>query len=1232
MFIRSLELERYGAFTNRRVDFGAGSLTLVIGPNEAGKSTTLEAMSDVLWGIPTSSRQAFLHGRPALAVKAEIDVEGTGPTAVVRRANGLYQLGTGATVSEVWLTPQDSGRRWREAFGLAHTELREGGRLLCAGRGDLAELVFTARSGRTVRELLAGMEATAAKLYKEHRGNKSVEVRQALAEYEDLRRQVTEATAAAPQVRLAREAVQQARTDVERAQRAVAGARVALQRAEQRQRAAAHARKLAGVLSRAAELRATGPVLDVDQLARHEQLGKGLAAAEDAIAEIAGEVQRREQARASLVVDGAVLADAEQIQGLHLEAEARTGDAARARDLAARAAELDRRVAALLAELGDVPAEREVSDHLASMRVAADRVAQLGALAEELQEFRRQLATKADALRSAEQRLAEAGDHLLDVDADAVAAVREAAEAIATTGSAADQQRRAWQSRADEALRRDEALRLAGLPSGAPVPAAIPSAGQVTEAAERLAGARASVQGAGREVERLRAAIADTTAQIEAAQSAELPNREALATARGARDALIEDLVSARTHGRPAADPAELGGQLRQAVAHADTVADLLLTHADEAARLAELGKTLGDQQADLDRALGEAAECAARVEAVTWRWAELWPAFETAVPSPSEAGDVRRHLEEARAAEERRTAAADLAESLQDQVSAQAATLAAALARAGRPRPDTDLDALVEAARALLAADDDRRVQRARRDELARTEAHHRWESDSAAAAYAATQDRWRAALRVAGVPEDLDAPAWFRRRDLLAQAQSVDAQAADAGREAQEAAAASAAFRDAVTALAGRHAIPDDDPEAAIGLLAQRRDLALADRRAADELDGQLREFARRRDEEDAGRAEALRGLDELRLAVGAADLIELAEVVERSTCVAELADDEERLTGLVRAAAPDLEVLALVEECAATEREVLAAACDSVRDEHDAAEQAQQAALELQADARRRERELTSGPGAAELHARAQEQLAVLRERVERYVVARVQADVLRAELEAYERRHASPLLDEAGEILQRLTGGRYVALGVVDRGESRGLEVVGADEERRTPDQLSEGTADQVFLALRLAGIAAQQRDRSAAGVPSLPVVLDDVLMTFDDERTAAALRVLAELSRQWQVIVLSHHAHIASLARELGCAELTVAQLQTPVEMAGNRSADDIRRRARTVTVQATSARSSAPASSAVQLPAPRREGAGPGAVREWARAHGYDVAERGRISADITEAYERAHR
>jgi uncharacterized protein YhaN len=47
--------------------------------------------------------------------------------------------------------------------------------------------------------------------------------------------------------------------------------------------------------------------------------------------------------------------------------------------------------------------------------------------------------------------------------------------------------------------------------------------------------------------------------------------------------------------------------------------------------------------------------------------------------------------------------------------------------------------------------------------------------------------------------------------------------------------------------------------------------------------------------------------------------------------------------------------------------------------------------------------------------------------------------------------------------------------------------------------------------------------------------ALPLCLDDILINFDDERSRAALAVLAEVARGMQVLLFTHHEHVVRAA-------------------------------------------------------------------------------------------------
>lgn len=133
-------------------------------------------------------------------------------------------------------------------------------------------------------------------------------------------------------------------------------------------------------------------------------------------------------------------------------------------------------------------------------------------------------------------------------------------------------------------------------------------------------------------------------------------------------------------------------------------------------------------------------------------------------------------------------------------------------------------------------------------------------------------------------------------------------------------------------------------------------------------------------------------------------------------------------------------------------------------------------------------------------------------------------------------AVARDHQPPVLREASRWLTRLTEGRYLSITTaVD--EAR-LEIHERDGQIWKPERLSRGTREQVFLALRLALV----RDLGRHDV-SLPVVMDDALVNFDDTRARAAARTLveflAEQGAERQMLVFTCHAHVAAMFHEAG---------------------------------------------------------------------------------------------
>ena len=140
----------------------------------------------------------------------------------------------------------------------------------------------------------------------------------------------------------------------------------------------------------------------------------------------------------------------------------------------------------------------------------------------------------------------------------------------------------------------------------------------------------------------------------------------------------------------------------------------------------------------------------------------------------------------------------------------------------------------------------------------------------------------------------------------------------------------------------------------------------------------------------------------------------------------------------------------------------------------------------------------------------------------------------------------RHHQPAALIEASHWLSRLTEGRYVQ--ITTAADEARLDVHDAAGVIWNPERLSRGTREQVFLALRLALV----RDLHEQGI-SLPVVMDDALVNFDDRRAQAASRTLVEFMKDrngdHQMLVLTCHSHVATLFRKAKATVRTLGSRQ-----------------------------------------------------------------------------------
>ncbi|WJH39641.1 AAA family ATPase [Aliirhizobium terrae] len=174
MRFERLDILRYGALTDRRLTFRPDArLHIVYGPNEAGKSSALSAISDLLFGFPDRSEYGFLHDSASLRVGARL-VTRDGRELEFRRRKGrkntlLSDSDTEGALPDDALVPflgTLSRDVFERAFGLNSGTLRHGGDTMLKSGGEIGSLLFSAASGLTgLSGLRKSLEAEADGIY-----------------------------------------------------------------------------------------------------------------------------------------------------------------------------------------------------------------------------------------------------------------------------------------------------------------------------------------------------------------------------------------------------------------------------------------------------------------------------------------------------------------------------------------------------------------------------------------------------------------------------------------------------------------------------------------------------------------------------------------------------------------------------------------------------------------------------------------------------------------------------------------------------------------------------------------------------------------------------------------------------------------------------------------------------------------------------------------------------------
>ncbi|MEK0314516.1 AAA family ATPase [Cohnella sp. 56] len=166
-------------------------------------------------------------------------------------------------------------------------------------------------------------------------------------------------------------------------------------------------------------------------------------------------------------------------------------------------------------------------------------------------------------------------------------------------------------------------------------------------------------------------------------------------------------------------------------------------------------------------------------------------------------------------------------------------------------------------------------------------------------------------------------------------------------------------------------------------------------------------------------------------------------------------------------------------------------------------------------------------------------------------ERYALLAVTAELIRRTRVTFEEERQPAVLRQASAYFAELTAGRYSRIAVP--GDAPDLHAETADRRTIGSAFLSRGTQEQLYLSLRLALAEAASREQA------LPLLLDDLFVHYDEARLGRCAGILSELSASRQIILFTCHRHVAeTLAAGMPASKL----LKLPELAAGGRSLDE----------------------------------------------------------------------
>ena len=1143
MRFQRLQIPAYGPFTNLDFQFPAqpGDLHVIFGANEAGKSSLLRAVRDLLFGIHGQSTDNFLHDYAELRIIGDIQNR-AGQQLVFQRRKGSKNTlldATGDQLPDNALVPflgSVDQAYFSAMFGLGTRELHEGAQQLLRGEGDIGTALFSASIGGTpVQKVVEALQQESERLFK---GNTRVNatIRPTATCYKDLLKQSRDAminpeTWGRIERELAETEAAKKRLDDEISKLNLE--LLWISRCED---------ALPAVVSLNEEMQKFNllqqlPDLSSDFTTRAQAARQATSKSQAVVQRLTTQIDKLRFQLQGCRTAPVLLSEARILDQLHQDLGAYREHKKSLADSRARLAGLEPLIRTGMHNLQLTGDFTSLENHRLSTaaRLACEESA--GALKAALSEHAansRKTEELEDQITDKEIELQAIPETDLTGLREALVVAAEATEAARTLSTSESEVKKLTRETAD--LHRQ----IAGTPSDMDVTArlAIPVLATVRRYHEQMGDIKREIKGEQGKILDVKKRAGAIQAELKRLQrQGELPSEEALRGVRELRDRGWS-FVLAEWKGGGANEELVPGQPLEEAfpqtIVKADEIADRLRLHAEAVAQAEEKRYQLSE----IDKQSGGASQKLLELQGVLDKcqknWQEEWSACGITPLTPHEMEEWRGQWSEFRERLGKLRTAEESFQKKRDQVLQARMRLASVLNQSD----EKEYSLLFTEARKLVQDGEQTVGQRIEMTKQL-VELKREWVKNDKSRirlgeVLKVSSEKWKIQCAAVGLAEattpDAGLTLLSKRKELLAQFDEWQ----KLSNESQSTVQAMTQYEKTVGEMAHALGHKGDTTEALESALW----IALTEARKAqtryDQLIEQIEQAGSELADAQGLATQSDQTLREMICLAGLTTEVELepllARLEQRNKVQTHIDGLRNTLRGLARGQSVDEFVIKVRAEnpdslaqrklIAATEKSDKEAALSGIREE----------LFRLGNEKRTLEK---SGDAAADFRQQAESCAARLKLDAARFLRLQLATHLLRSQIERFRKENQGPLLQKSGEIFQAMTRGAFSGLGADFNADDLPILVGVRPDRTNVPvEGLSDGSRDQLYLALRLAAL-----DRYLEMHEPMPLILDDLLITFDDERAKAILPHLGALARRTQIFLFTHHEHLVELCRQ-----------------------------------------------------------------------------------------------